>query len=63
MPCSKARYHIGQCHSSAEIVQSYQEYAHHLRQKAANMTRQELVNAVEFHLLAWRVLRGEYLAR
>ena len=63
IPCGKPRYHVGQCKAAIEIVQGYQEFARHLRDKAMHMTRKELLEAVEFHLLAWRVLRAEYNAR
>lgn len=34
-----------------------------MRERAKHMRRDEIASAVEYHLLAWRVLRNEYNGR
>jgi hypothetical protein len=59
LPCGKPRYHRGNCSPSLEILNDYREYAKHIRERAETMTVSQLEEAMEFHLLAWRVLRAE----
>ena len=61
--CIKERYHRGHCAADATSSEAYQDYAAHLRVMAATMTRREMREAAEFHLVAWRVLKGELNAR
>jgi hypothetical protein len=58
LPCGKPRFHIGACAAKSEFVEDYRIYADHVRVLAQTMTRHELGQAMEFHLLAWRVLRS-----
>ena len=44
--------------AKVEFVEDYRAYAEHLRGVAQTMTHRELEHAMEFHLLAWRVLRS-----
>lgn len=62
-PCERPRHHVGSCGTSDELRENYRLYVKHTRDLAGTMTRVELAAAVEFHLLAWRVLRDEYNAR
>jgi hypothetical protein len=45
------------------LREHYRGYIKRLRSMAVTLTRDELAMAVEYHLLAWRVLRNEYNGR
>ena len=62
-PCCRPRYHTGSCYEDAETAEAYRLYADHLRRLAATMTRDQIRDAMEFHLIAWHVLRHEYNGR
>lgn len=38
-------------------------YAVHLRARAQDMTRQQLMEASEYHLLSWKIFRAEFNGR
>jgi len=63
VPCERPRNHVGHCGVSAELQELYRNYIAQVREQAARMTREEIGQAVEFHLIAWRTLRHEYNAR
>lgn len=63
LPCSKPRYHIGNCHPADSTVDEYRRFVEALRVRCHDMTRLELERAAEFHLLAWKVCRDEFRRR
>jgi hypothetical protein len=63
IPCGKPRYHTGWCSAKVEVVDDYREYSAHLHALSSTMTITELEAAMNFHLLAYRILRGELNAR
>lgn len=63
IPCERPRNHVGHCGVSPERREQYRVFIAHVREHAKTMTREDIANAVEFHLLAWRVLRNEYHGR
>jgi hypothetical protein len=62
-PCERPRHHVGHCGASPERHELYRQYIANVRERANRMTREEIASAVEFHLIAWRVLRNEYNGR
>ena len=63
MPCELPRHHVGVCKASLEQREYYRQFVRDLHERAKTMSRDELGKAVEYHLLAWRVLRNEYNGR
>lgn len=63
VPCQRPRHHVGHCGISEEKVAEYRRFIADLRKRAKTMNRGELAEAVEFHLIAWHVLRLEFNAR
>jgi hypothetical protein len=61
--CERPRHHVGSCGVTDELRDHYRAYIKRLRSMAVTLTRDELAMAVEYHLLAWRVLRNEYNGR
>lgn len=63
IPCARERYHVGGHGVSDEERERRRQFVHDMTERAKTMRRVELEAAVEYHLLAWRVLRNEYNAR
>jgi hypothetical protein len=63
IPCGKPRHHVGNCGPAEGQQELYRAYIAQVRARAKGMSRAQIAEAVEYHLITWRVLRNEYNGR
>lgn len=63
VPCGKPNHHVGHCAPADGKDDLYRQYIAQVRERAKHLSRAELADAVEYHLITWRVLRNEYNGR